>query len=149
MDELVTIAKAAKILSLHPQTVYRKISRGEIPAVRIGRSIRVKLPQIGESVKKETTVPAMLDEIFWDVKPKRSTDRIVIERVLEFGDLAAIRWLVSSVDKSLIIDFLNSLGRKRLTNRSYNFYKIVFGVTNERKNPLQTSKRTLGKDFWR
>jgi excisionase family DNA binding protein len=34
---LLTIPEVARRLGLHRDTVYRKIQRGEIPAVRIGR----------------------------------------------------------------------------------------------------------------
>lgn len=38
---LLTVAQVAEALQLHPQTIRKMIARGEIPATRIGRSVRV------------------------------------------------------------------------------------------------------------
>lgn len=40
--ELLTLAAVARILGLSRSTVYRLRERGEIPAVKIGGSIRVR-----------------------------------------------------------------------------------------------------------
>jgi excisionase family DNA binding protein len=37
----VTVAVAARRLNLAPDTVYRAVARGEIPAIRVGRAIRI------------------------------------------------------------------------------------------------------------
>ncbi len=38
---LLTRAEAAEFLNVSPQTVYRILRRGELPAFRIGHSIRI------------------------------------------------------------------------------------------------------------
>jgi excisionase family DNA binding protein len=40
-DQLLTVAEVAERLRLHPITVRRHITAGRLPAVRIGRSVRV------------------------------------------------------------------------------------------------------------
>jgi excisionase family DNA binding protein len=35
--ELLTLQQVAKLLRLHTSTIYRMVSRGEIPAVKVGR----------------------------------------------------------------------------------------------------------------
>lgn len=40
--ELVTAEEAAALMKLAPSTVYRLMRSGEIPAVRIGRSVRIQ-----------------------------------------------------------------------------------------------------------
>jgi excisionase family DNA binding protein len=35
--KVLTLEQAARLLRLHPSTVYRMVKRGEIPAVKIGR----------------------------------------------------------------------------------------------------------------
>lgn len=40
--EVMTVEELAEYLKLNPQTIYRKFRRGELPGIRIGRSIRFK-----------------------------------------------------------------------------------------------------------
>lgn len=48
LPTLYTISEAAKILKLHPQTVYVNVQRGRIRCCRLGRSIRITKSQIFE-----------------------------------------------------------------------------------------------------
>jgi excisionase family DNA binding protein len=41
-DSLLTVAEVAETLKLNQQTVRNWIDRGELPAVRIGRRVRIK-----------------------------------------------------------------------------------------------------------
>lgn len=41
MDKLYTVLEAAEILRLRRDTVYGLIKRGELPAVRFGRTVRI------------------------------------------------------------------------------------------------------------
>lgn len=41
MDKLYTVLEAAEILRLRRDTVYSLIKRGELPAVRFGRTVRI------------------------------------------------------------------------------------------------------------
>jgi len=55
----ITPKEAANYLSLHLKTVYVKISKGEIPASRIGGSIRVdkkKLDELMENNELEGSI---------------------------------------------------------------------------------------------
>jgi excisionase family DNA binding protein len=38
---VLTVAAVAERLDVNPATVYRAVSRGELPAIRIGRTIRI------------------------------------------------------------------------------------------------------------
>ena len=42
MYDVMTTGQLAEYLQLDEQTVYRKVKRGEIPAVRIGKTLRFK-----------------------------------------------------------------------------------------------------------
>ena len=37
---MITVEELAKLLRLNPQTIYRKVQKGEIPAIKIGGAIR-------------------------------------------------------------------------------------------------------------
>ena len=46
IDKLMTTKELASYMQLNPLTVYRKAREGEIPSIRVGRSIRFKKEQI-------------------------------------------------------------------------------------------------------
>ena len=41
MDKLYTVSEAAEILRVQRDTVYNLIKRGDLPAIRMGRTIRI------------------------------------------------------------------------------------------------------------
>lgn len=45
--EVLTVAQLAEYLQLHKLTVYKYIREGKIPAVRIGRIIRIRAEDVG------------------------------------------------------------------------------------------------------
>jgi len=49
-----TIAEAAKLLKLHPQTLRRWIREGKLPAKRFGRQFRFKLEDIEQAAQPPT-----------------------------------------------------------------------------------------------
>lgn len=51
---MLTVKEVAKILKIHPITVYRWIERGELKAVRIGtRSIRIREKDLDNLIKSD------------------------------------------------------------------------------------------------
>ena len=46
-SEFLTVEEAGQALGLSPRSVYDRIKRGEIPAVKMGRSFRVRLADLG------------------------------------------------------------------------------------------------------
>ena len=52
--EVMTVSEVAQYLRVNPQTVYRKAKAGELPAVRIGRAIRVRRSELDEWLKTWT-----------------------------------------------------------------------------------------------
>lgn len=156
---LLSVTELAASLRLNPQTVYRKLKRGEIPCIRVGRTIRFDSEIVlhaAKSDKGKTSVtnaplPSFLADLFWDTNPGSlsSSDSIVIERILEFGDIAAVRWLMGKVLSSALVQFLYTQGAKRLSDRSYCFWCEHFGVSYEAKRSSKETTRTLGKTGWR
>lgn len=49
----ITVQACADYLSQHPITIRRKIDRGEIPASKIGRSVRVDLKALDKMLEKQ------------------------------------------------------------------------------------------------
>jgi excisionase family DNA binding protein len=49
--ELLRVAEAAEVLKLESATVYRFIRRGILPAVRIGRTVRIDRDELMRLIK--------------------------------------------------------------------------------------------------
>ncbi|MFW6129444.1 MAG: helix-turn-helix domain-containing protein [Candidatus Aminicenantaceae bacterium] len=49
----ITVQETAEYLSKHPVTIRRQIDRGEIPASKIGRSVRVDLKALDEMLERQ------------------------------------------------------------------------------------------------
>ena len=49
------VGDVSRRLGLARQTTYRLIQRGEIPSLRVGRSIRVDPAELERLIRKETT----------------------------------------------------------------------------------------------
>lgn len=48
---MLTVKEVAKILKVHPITIYRWTERGKLKAVRIGRSIRIREKDLHNLIK--------------------------------------------------------------------------------------------------
>ena len=74
MDELLTVAEVAAILKLNPQTVRNWIDQGSLPAVRVGRRVRIRredfqaLVDQGYSGSRPQT-SGFDAQAFWDGEP--------------------------------------------------------------------------------
>lgn len=42
----ITVAEAAPLLGLHPETLYDAIARGDMPAIRVGRRLAIPAAHI-------------------------------------------------------------------------------------------------------
>jgi hypothetical protein len=84
------------------------------------------------SDKRETSaIPVRFRPLFWDtslskIHIKRNA-RYIIERVLEFGNMDAVKWLQKVYPFQTIIDVLNM--SRIITEKSRNFWLTWFGVT--------------------
>jgi len=50
----ISVRTASEYLGIHEITVRRLIDRGEIPATKIGRSVRVDLKKLNETLESQT-----------------------------------------------------------------------------------------------
>ena len=83
------------------------------------------------SDKAETKgVPPRFRPLFWDTSLENihinRNARYIIERVLEFGDLAAVEWLQKVYPVRKIADVLKL--SKVISEKSKNFWMIWFGI---------------------
>jgi len=49
----ITVLECSSYLSLHIQTIYTKISKGEIPAVHVGGAIRIDKKKLDEQLENQ------------------------------------------------------------------------------------------------
>lgn len=57
MRELLTVAEVAEMLRVSTMTVYRLIRTGEMPAVRVGRSYRVRHDDLERYLEEQVVQP--------------------------------------------------------------------------------------------
>lgn len=157
---MLKVREAAIILNLNPQTVYRKIMRGEIPCVRVGKSVRIREEDLYNKSARGTPVPVTtstslpvpgpLYDLFWDCDPSTlsSFDEIVIERILDQGDISAVDWLLTYCSPSRIKNYLQSKGKRRLSNRSLNYWSRYF-AENSSGGIRSAAAGIMGQDRWR
>lgn len=70
-DEFLTVAEVAEILKLNPQTVRNWIDRGELPALRIGRRVRIRRAEFDRFIEQgRIQAPQQIDtsaaRAFWE-----------------------------------------------------------------------------------
>ena len=58
---LLTVAEVAELFRVSSMTVYRLIRNGELPAVRVGRSYRVREEDLQSYLQAQVVDPADMD----------------------------------------------------------------------------------------
>ena len=74
-----SIAEVAKILGLSRTAVYNKVKKGQIGAIRIGRSFAISDKAIKKLIKSVKGVPL-------ESKEKKEIDRVVSRTIKEYGE---------------------------------------------------------------
>ncbi|MBM4135307.1 MAG: hypothetical protein FJ241_00565 [Nitrospira sp.] len=94
----------------------------------LGPAHKQQVVKIMSDKKEISVIPERLRSLFWDtsltkIHMKRNA-RYIIERVLEFGDVDALKWLQKVYPDHTIIDVLYL--SKAITEKSRNFWLIWF-----------------------
>jgi hypothetical protein len=91
-------------------------------------------PRVAERVsalRAEGRIPSRFHPLFWDADPGRvdlrRNSRYVIERVLEIGDLDAIRWTQLIYPTRLIMEVCRA--SRKVPPKSRNFWEIWFNAS--------------------
>jgi len=50
----ISVSACSTYLNLHKKSIYRLIYRGQIPAAKIGRSVRIDLKKLNETLESQT-----------------------------------------------------------------------------------------------
>lgn len=91
------------------------------------------------------TLPTGARRLFAHVSSEQldleSHEPMIIERLLEDGDRADLRWLTAKVPEARISGWYRERGTRRLSNRSRAFWSVVLDI------PAQP-RRTGGDRLW-
>ncbi len=96
-------------------------------------------------------LPYFLKRYFWDVDfsklQKNSYPQFIIERILEYGDEKAVRWLRSNFDSGEIKKVLYN--SKNISRKSANFWQLIFNIDKDKILCLQKSFREKRRLIWK
>lgn len=86
-------------------------------------------------------IPKHLHSLFWDTNvdrfDPRAHPRYAIERVLEYGDEAAVAWMRETFSREQILEVLRT--DRHLTPLSANFWSLLFGVPADEVTALRAA----------
>ncbi len=95
-------------------------------------------------------LPKHLHRYFWDSDVKKidtqENKRYIVGRILECGDIEAIRWLLQNFDQKFIKKELTH--SRGLTARSANFWRLFFNVPQNKILCLNKSFQKWRKMHW-
>ncbi|MFA4028826.1 MAG: hypothetical protein GDYSWBUE_000890 [Candidatus Fervidibacterota bacterium] len=108
---------------------------------------KLHLQRQGKTMK---VLPKELHRYFWDTDPTKVNLRLhrqfIIERLLEFGDEEAIRWLRRTFGDDAIGEVVQK--SRRLSKRTANFWRLILGIPKERVKCLSKRSQDPLKRFW-
>ena len=100
--------------------------------------------------ERQDPLPEFLRPLFWEVDFDQlcvqGHERYFIERVLEYGDLPEVKWMMERFSGDEIVQ---TLRRSRgLSPKSANFWAFILGVPREEIRCLSTSFRQRPGRIW-
>ena len=95
--------------------------------------------------------PQFLKKYFWDVDllklNKRSYSQFIIDRILEYGDRKAIKWMRENFKSNEIKKVIQQ--SKNLSPRSANFWRFIFNLNKNKVLCLKKSFQQKQKAIWK
>jgi excisionase family DNA binding protein len=73
-DEWLSTGESAQYLGITPRTLYRLIDRGDLPAYRFGRVIRLRAGDVEDYVESARVQPGELRHLYPDGNPSADPD---------------------------------------------------------------------------
>ena len=96
------------------------------------------------------TLPEEFYPFFWDVKKKKldvqRNASFIIERLLEMGDDAAIRWVLATYPMEAIEGVVRD--SRRLSKKTVRFWQLIFGLEDEEIRCLSAYYREVENPLW-
>jgi len=95
-------------------------------------------------------LPKQFEKYFWDVDFEKLNEKkrrqYVISRILEYGDLEAIRWVLSNFRKRIIKEVVRK--SMELTPKSANFWAVYFSISKDKILCLSKQLLQRRKTHW-
>jgi hypothetical protein len=105
---------------------------------------------MGSKERAVKRLPKFLKHYFWEVDFETLDadrySRYVIERILEYGGIKAVKWMTSTFSPKEIKSVLFTT--RGLSLRSATFWAVVLGVSKERVQCLNKPYLEIRKKFW-
>ena len=96
------------------------------------------------------SLPSELHYLFWDCRPADVDLEIhapfVLERALEFGSLAAVRWALRTYGRERLARFLRERGVRTLSRKTLSFWVLQLGL--EAEACFERSLLSRSRPFW-
>jgi len=95
-------------------------------------------------------LPSFLKKYFWDVDfyhlNFKKNQSYITTRLLEYGDIKAVRWLIKNVDKNKIKNII--LKSRELSPRTVNFWSLLFDLDKSKILCLKKSYQKMRSGHW-
>ena len=102
------------------------------------------------SQKTDAPLPECLRSLFWDTDFDRlraqGHERYIIERVLEYGDVPEVRWMMRRFSRERIAQVL--CASRRLSRKSADFWSFILNVSTEEVQCSSASFRQQHEKIW-
>lgn len=95
-------------------------------------------------------LPAYLKKLFWDVNfdkldPEKYS-QYVIGKILEYGDIKAVKWMFDNFKKKEIVKTLTEA--KGCSARSAGFWSLILDIPSNKIPCLKKSYQKMQKSHW-
>ena len=101
-------------------------------------------------VRYKYMLPKYLHKYFWDTNPNnvdaKKDSQDIIYRILNEGDILAIKWMFRNFDIDSIKESLTK--RRGFTTRSLNFWRLFFDISKDKILCLNKSYKKGQKILW-
>ena len=95
-------------------------------------------------------LPPEFHHLFWDCRPEtidtETHGPFILERVLEYGSLAAVRWALKTYGAERLKGFLRERGVRTLSRKTLSFWTLQLGLEGEAC--FEKSSLTRSRPFW-
>jgi hypothetical protein len=96
------------------------------------------------------TLPPSLLPLLWDCRPEtidaETHAAFILERTLEYGSLAAVRWAMEAYGPERIKGFLRGRGLRTLSRKTLRFWTMLLGIEGE--VCFERSSLARSRVFW-
>ena len=95
-------------------------------------------------------LPAFLEKYFWDSDISKADVKenapYIIERILEYGDMDAVRWMMGAYARESLIEVLKH--SRSLSRKGAHFWALFFEVSEQEIKCLSKQFQARSRAIW-